>query len=140
MIAPDKSAPLIERIDYFFSAPENTSAVGVFLNNEAAMFALFEKSDNPSALENYALFKRYGATVEHLLANFCASEGVTMEDVALEIFKQMELAEDGPIPYLCVTYIAGALDLDSFADLVVEINAITNYKIDDGVEPEENAD
>lgn len=138
---PDKSAPLIERIDYFFSSPENTTAVGSFLHAEAAQFALFEKTDDRHGLESFALFKRYGAIIEHLMHRFCEEDGATMEEVAQEIFRQMELAEDCAPPYICVGYVAGALDIDAFADLVVDVNAITNYTVgsDDVQEPEENA-
>jgi hypothetical protein len=137
---PTADAPLIERIDYFFSAPENTSAVGNFLSTEAPQFALFESTDDRHGLESYALFKRYGALIEALMDRFCAEEQVAMEDVGAEIYRQLEASEDLASPYICVSYIAGALDVDNFADLVVDVNAITNYRIDDGegVEPEEN--
>lgn len=138
---PSQDAPLIDRIDFFFSAPENTSAVGGFLNTEAAQFALFESTDDRNGLESYALFKRYGALIEQLMDRFCVEEHVPMEAVGQEVYRQLEAAEDVASPYICVSYIAGALDIDNFADLVVDVNAITNYRIDDGddgVEPEEN--
>lgn len=137
--APD--APLIERIDFFFSAPENTSEIGNFLHTEAPQFALFESTDDRHGLESYALFKRYGALIEARMETFCVEENVSMEEVGQEIYRQLELADDAPSPYICVSYIAGALDVDNFADLVVDINAITNYRIageESGVEPEEN--
>ncbi|CUG92649.1 Hypothetical protein, putative [Bodo saltans] len=137
---PTADAPLIERIDFFFSAPENTSAVGNFLSTEAPQFALFESTDDRHGLESYALFKRYGALIEALMDRFCTEEGVPMEEVGGEIYRQLEASEELASPYICVSYIAGALDVDNFADLVVDVNAITNYRIDDGegVEPEEN--
>jgi hypothetical protein len=135
---PSVDAPLIERIDYFFSAPENTSAVGNFLHTEAPQFALFESTDDRLGLESFALFKRYGGLVEALMERFCVEEVVSMEEVGHEIYRQLEEADNGPSPYICVSYIAGALDVDNFADLVVDVNAITNYRIDDSAEPEEN--
>lgn len=139
---PGPEAPLIERIDFFFSSPENTTAVGTFLQDEAASFMLFEKTDDRNGLESFALFKRYGTLIEALMQRFCDEEGVAMEAIAKEIYEQMEAAEDLAPPYICVGYIAGALDIDSFADLVIDVNAITQYDVTmyDAKEPEENPD
>mmetsp|Transcript_5564 Transcript_5564/g.6007 ORF Transcript_5564/g.6007 Transcript_5564/m.6007 type:complete len:153 (-) Transcript_5564:62-520(-) len=139
---PGSETPLIDRIDYFFSSPENTTAVGKFLQDEAACFMLFEKTDDRNGLESYALFKRYGALIESLMQRFCDEEHVSMEAIAKEIFEQMEAAEDLAPPFICVGYIAGALDIDAFADLVVDVNAITQYDVGlhDAQEPDENPD
>ena len=138
---PSSDAPLIEKIDFFFGAPENTSAIGAFLQAESNMFAQFERTDDPNGLENFALFKRYGLLVESIMERFCAAEQISMEDVGAEIHRQLVLSDELASPYICVGYIAGALDIEAFQDLVVDINAITNYDVGDaGVEPEERQD
>ena len=129
MAVPGADAPLIERLDYFFSAPENTSAVGSFLQTEMENFFKFEKTDDRHALESYSLFRRYSEMLEQIISVFCRENRVSVDDVALEIHRQMELAEHHASPYICVSYIAGALDIEAFADLVIDVNAMLQYNI-----------
>ena len=139
---PPLTAPLLERLDYYFSGPQITSAVGDFLSHENENFHLF--ADAPEAHENYLLFKRYGALIEKLLESFCHEQEVTFEQLSEAIIDEYKELEERATPFICVGYIAGALDLEKFAALVNDVNDITEYRIeadqDDVITSEERAE
>lgn len=131
---------LLDHIEDFFSNPEVTTAVGSFLNSESKNFAHFAETDDPAVHENVALFKKYGALVEGMMAQFCAKEGIELLAVAKACLKELERCDGAPSPYICVSYIAAAVDLEQFAQLVGETNAIVHYDEMDVYEAGEDDD
>eukprot|EP00758_Cryptobia_borreli_P006114 Tbor_TRINITY_DN5083_c0_g4::TRINITY_DN5083_c0_g4_i2::g.14242::m.14242 len=109
---------LLDRIDFFFSDPKNTSRVGDFFAKERASFIHFGTTDDPKSLENYALFKRYGELIDDIMGEFCAKESIELQAVADECHAKMNILEGGTSQYLCVSYILAALDFDEFCSIV----------------------
>jgi hypothetical protein len=133
---PSADAPLLERLDYFFSGPDITGAIGDFLSVENDRFHVF--ADSAEAHESYLLFKRYGGLIEKLLESFCRDNAVTFEDLSSTIIEEYNQLEKRATPYICVGYIAGALDLEKFGALVNDINDITQYRVGDEDENNDN--
>ncbi|KAG8348269.1 putative The ARF like 2 binding protein BART [Trypanosoma vivax] len=126
---------LLERLDAFFSEGVNTDAVGGFFSDEYDLISrLHCPSDSSEALELYDAFKRYHALIEGVLQAFLDQEAesnpVNKEDLALAVMREAQKEQDS-CQYLCVAYIAGALDFDSFKELVADVVAMTVYPVGD---------
>ncbi|KAF8284163.1 hypothetical protein BCY84_14408 [Trypanosoma cruzi cruzi] len=127
---------LLERLDAFFSEGENTDAIGNFLSEEQGVMQLLgQPTDSQGALEFYSLFKRYAVVVDNLLNAFIERESklgcvIDLEQLAAAVMNEWRQEQDF-CRYVCTAYIAGALDFDSFKQLVADVNAITAYPFGD---------
>ncbi|KEG10447.1 hypothetical protein DQ04_03701030 [Trypanosoma grayi] len=127
---------LLERLDMFFGEGANTDAIGNFLWEEHdVMQKLDAANDTPEALELYSLFKRYATVVDTLLHTFTEREAkngsaVSLEQLAAAVMREWQHPVDC-CHYLCTAYVAGALNFDSFRQLVADVNAMTTYPVGD---------
>ncbi|RNF11489.1 hypothetical protein TraAM80_00935 [Trypanosoma rangeli] len=125
---------LLERLDAFFSEGANTDAIGNFLSEEQGVMRLLGRStDTQESLQLYALFKKYTAVVDALLHTFIAREmeagcPIDLDQLAAAVMKEWRQEHDY-CRYLCTAYVAGALDFESFKQLVADVNAMTTYPV-----------
>ena len=118
---------LLDRLDFHFGHPDHTSRVGAFLNAEGSNFLRLETTDDPNAHEYFTMFQRYGLVIEDVLVGFCAKSQLSFEDVARACVDEMDTKDGAPSEYICVSYIAAALEFERFRQLVVDVNALLQY-------------
>jgi hypothetical protein len=124
------AAELIESLEEWFCQGAVTSRVGDLLS-EIARQPAFEgfaddataATDEGAALERSAAFSRYSELIDFLLDHFTqqlvdgdAARQTVMQDIAATV---VALVGDESMQHLtCVPFIAGALDIDHFHQLV----------------------
>ncbi|RHW69987.1 hypothetical protein DPX39_090058000 [Trypanosoma brucei equiperdum] len=133
---------LLERLDAFFGEGANIDAIGNFFSEEYNIVQRLEAAnDSSEALEFFSLFKRYGALVNTILETFgereaASGSAVSLEQLAEAVMKEWQQPQDF-CRYLCTGYIAGALDFDSFKQLVADVVALTTYPVGDEISEDE---
>ncbi|ORC92009.1 uncharacterized protein TM35_000042230 [Trypanosoma theileri] len=139
------AGPLLESLDTFFGEGANTDAIGNFLSEEQSVMQMLDNPhDSREALELYSLFKRYSTLVDSMLHTFTEREAakgtsVSLEQLADAVMQEWKQDQDYA-RYLCTAYVAGALDFDSFKQLVRDVNEITTYPVGDELSDDDNDD
>ncbi|KAH9601628.1 BART domain [Trypanosoma melophagium] len=136
---------LLECLDTFFGEGANTDAIGNFLSEEQSVMQLLDQPhDSSEALELYSLFKRYSTLVDSILHAFTEREAangtsVSLEELADAVMQEWNQDQDYA-RYLCTAYVAGALDFESFKQLVRDVNEITTYPVGDELSNDDDDD
>eukprot|EP00658_Telonema_sp_P-2_P031560 TRINITY_DN23590_c0_g1_i1.p1 TRINITY_DN23590_c0_g1~~TRINITY_DN23590_c0_g1_i1.p1 ORF type:complete len:176 (-),score=50.16 TRINITY_DN23590_c0_g1_i1:246-773(-) len=138
-MAPAGDTPL-DKLDFFFSHPDNTNKIGMFLSKEQELFLKVDRTDDDGALEAYALAKKYSELLDEMLSTFCEQNNLPLEDVAQLCMGELEKLEGAPSQYVCLPYIAAALDFEEFLKFVKETTYLMYGSDDDNGEESEDDD
>ena len=129
-LAPAGDTPL-DKLDFFFSHPDNTNKIGAFLSKEKELFHKVDRTDDPGALDAYALAKKYSELLDEMLTTFCEQNSFPLEDVAQLCMGELEKLDGAPSQYVCLPYIAAALDFEEFLKFVKETTYLMYGSDDD---------
>ena len=135
-LEPAGEGPL-DKLDFFFSHPENTEKIGAFLSKERENFLKVDRTDDPGALEAYALAKKYGELLDELLTAYCDQNNVPLEDLAQLCMSELERLDGAPSQYVCLPYIVAALDFVEFLAFVKDTTNLIYGEAVDGEDREE---
>lgn len=92
-------------------------------------------TDSEQSLRLYAAFREYSVILEGLLSVFFereAAAGINTQqnEVAESVMKEW-VKPEGSFRYMCIVYIAAALDFDAFRQLLADFRSIRYYQMSD---------
>ena len=121
----DRAAELLDALEFFCASGEFTGFIQEFSSAHAMEFT----DDGEQSLRHYDLYKQYHDGIEAKLSEFCASQGVSEEQL-LHIIATAHQTDYGSTT--CLDYIVASSEYDAFLQLMLDCKSMHEYMYGEG--------